>query len=193
VKDPWHRAHLALDPAPVNHENGLNQVGWGKLMLANQLAQGSSTTSPARPVHKGGGHQRRLESSWTPRNIGACRFRHLARALPSFAPEPLFMFQRSDIGGRTVGKSMAAQSAAHDVGRTGYGNEQSCSWSPCSPSRVSRPNALFPRILKQVQVGAPPTAFAATPAGARSAWYEAVPLSWFLSSSLDAGPERLWR
>jgi hypothetical protein len=54
---------------------------------------------------------------------------------------------------------MAAQLAAQAEGRKAYRVQESCSWSPCSYSRVSRPNALFPRILKQVQVGAPPTAF----------------------------------
>ena len=65
MPDPRHRGDLAFDPAAVDHEEGLNQVPGGQLVLAHESTQRLGATAAAGTLPRGGNHDGRLGSAGT--------------------------------------------------------------------------------------------------------------------------------
>src|SRR3954464_1769208 len=63
-----HGADLALHPAAMSHEQGLDEIGGRELVLPDEAAHGWSKPAAAGPVERGKGHKGRLESGKPPRN-----------------------------------------------------------------------------------------------------------------------------
>jgi hypothetical protein len=53
----------------VDHEQRLDQIGWGQLVLAHQLPDGSGPPTATGSVGGGEGHNVRLETGRAPRNV----------------------------------------------------------------------------------------------------------------------------
>ena len=68
MTDARHRGDLALDPAAVHHENGLDEIAGGQLVLPHQAAHGLGAPPAAGTFHGGGNHDGRLGSAGTHRN-----------------------------------------------------------------------------------------------------------------------------
>ena len=79
----------------MDHEDRLDEIGSRQLVFPDELPQGSRTPPTARPVGRREGHIRRLERGETTRNLKWRPGASLARALPSFDPEPVSRLSRS--------------------------------------------------------------------------------------------------
>ena len=63
-----HGADLALHPAAMNYEQGLNEIGGSELVLADEAAHSRGKPATAGPMERGKGHKGRLESGKPARN-----------------------------------------------------------------------------------------------------------------------------
>jgi hypothetical protein len=74
-----HRVDLALDPSAMDHEDGLDQVTRGQLVLADQPAKSLGATAAARSLVGGGRHEgktRERRHPLQPRETCAAGTRH---------------------------------------------------------------------------------------------------------------------
>ena len=64
VVHPRHRADLPLDPGPVHHEDRLDEVGGGEVVLAHQPAHRCGTPPASGSFGHGGGHGGKTRERW---------------------------------------------------------------------------------------------------------------------------------
>jgi len=78
-----HGADLALHPAAMNYEQGLNEIGGSELVLPDEAAHSRGKPAAAGPMERGKGHKGRLESGKPARN---------QRSVPMVGPGTCFAF-----------------------------------------------------------------------------------------------------